>query len=185
MRSKPYIDANPHEPTDADWDRMCERGIRLDIGCGENPRPNHFGIDRMWGCEAFPLTWADGTLLLDSIATDIVASHILEHFSVRDVPAVLREWVRVLKPGGTLAVSVPDFDWICKHYIAGNPDEEPLFSYLLGGQKDHNDYHKSVFNFQILERLMMNAGLSDICRWRSDWADCSSLELSLNLRGMK
>lgn len=185
MRSKPYMDSNPHEPTLDEWDRLCRDGIKLDIGCGEKVRPNHYGIDRIWGCEAFPLTWADGTLLPDEIATEIVASHVLEHFGIWDTHAVLTEWMRVLKPGGVLRVAVPDFGWIHEQYTLGNPNQEPLFSYLMGGQRDPNDFHKSVFNEYVLEKHMLDVGLKDICHWESTWCDCAALELSLNLQGTK
>jgi len=45
----------------------------------------------------------------------IYASHVLEHFDYRDqlVPT-LKEWHRVLVPGGCLFVSVPDLDILAR-----------------------------------------------------------------------
>ena len=47
----------------------------------------------------------------------VVASHVLEHMP--DIKSALREWVRVLKVGGILAVVVPDGE-IRPHTIKGS-----------------------------------------------------------------
>ncbi|CAN0478189.1 unnamed protein product, partial [Discosporangium mesarthrocarpum] len=33
---------------------------------------------------------------------------------------MLREWARVLKPGGTIVLECPDFDQTVREYIEGN-----------------------------------------------------------------
>ena len=38
----------------------------------------------------------------------VVATEVLEHFETADVPAQLRKFVRLLKPGGRIVVTVPD-----------------------------------------------------------------------------
>src|SRR5262245_28797659 len=48
----------------------------------------------------------------------LYASHLLEHFDYKDaLDAVLREWRRVLAPGGTLHLSVPDLDTLCALFL--------------------------------------------------------------------
>ena len=47
--------------------------------------------------------------------TDVYASHVLEHFDYKDdLIATLKEWRRVLVPGGTLHVSGPDLDILAR-----------------------------------------------------------------------
>ncbi len=150
--------------------------MKLNLGGGNQKIPGFINIDRLNGQEAFPLpAYADGSV------DEIRASHILEHFGHREVPEVLKEWVRVLKPGGVLKIAVPDFDYLVQH----RHDELPLESYLMGGQSDQNDYHKSIFSERKLRDLMRYVGLTDVTRWQSELQDCASLPVSLNLQGVK
>lgn len=150
--------------------------MKLNLGGGNQKIPGFINIDRLHGQEVFPLpAYAN-----DSV-DEIRASHILEHFGHREVPEVLKEWVRVLKPGGVLRLAVPDFDYIVQH----RHDELPLESYLMGGQSDQNDFHKSIYTERKLRDLMRYVGLTDVTRWQSEIQDCASLPVSLNLQGIK
>jgi predicted SAM-dependent methyltransferase len=150
--------------------------MKLNLGGGNQKIPGFVNVDRLNGQEVFPLpAYADGSV------DEIRASHILEHFGHREVPEVLTEWVRVLKPNGVMRIAVPDFDYIVQH----RTDELPIESYLMGGQNDDNDYHRSVYSERKLRDLMEYIGLTDITRWVSEIQDCASLPVSLNLQGTK
>lgn len=151
--------------------------MRLNIGGGDHEIPGYENVDRKHGKEAYPLPYEDNSIEV------IRASHILEHFSHRQVAPVLKEWVRVLEPGGWLRVAVPDFNWIVHAYQEGH--DVPIQGYLMGGQVDEDDYHKTIFDRGGLERELEMAGLVDIQGWRDDVGDCASLEVSLNLMGRK
>jgi hypothetical protein len=155
--------------------------VKLNIGAGSVRIPGFIPIDRDLGSEAYPLPESvDGHCITTDSVEEIRASHILEHFPFREVPAVLREWVRVLQPGGTIKIAVPDFDKITKMR------NDPLWSrYLMGGQTDENDYHKSLFTAEALEAEMRAAGLGSIRFWSSDNTDTASSPCSLNLQGIK
>lgn len=149
--------------------------VRLDLGGGEiSAREGFISIDRRNGREVFPLAFPD------AIAEEIVASHVLEHFSMRDTADVLKEWVRVLKPGGLLRIAVPNLTWILEH-----PEHPHFEGYLMGGQTDSNDFHHALFTEQKLRTLMAGAGLVDVFPWVSEIEDCASLDVSLNLQGRK
>lgn len=149
--------------------------VRLNIGAGKVAIEGFTPIDRSVGLEAYPLTYADNSV------DEIRASHILEHFPQALTQSVLRDWVRVLKPGGRIRIAVPDFN-----KIAGElRGDLKRFTYLMGGQTDENDYHKSVWTTEKLLEQMEVAGLSPITSWVSDNTDCASLPVSLNLQGVK
>jgi len=90
--------------------KYCEEGTCLDIGCGwEKCHPNCIGIDVYpypSGSVDILHSGADLWMFQDGEVDSIVACHILEHFV--DTKSVLREWGRVLKPGGIIALIIPD-----------------------------------------------------------------------------
>jgi predicted O-linked N-acetylglucosamine transferase (SPINDLY family) len=152
--------------------------IRLDLGAGKISPPEFTPLGHGHGSEIYPLS-----LFADNSADEIRASHCLEHFSHRQVPHVLAEWVRVLKPGGVLSIAVPDFAKIAANYLEGA--SQPTENYVMGGQRDEDDFHRSLFDRERLTRLMVAAGLVSIESWASDLKDYAALSISLNLRGRK
>lgn len=181
---------------------MQTEELRLNLGAGPQPLAGYVNVDRKDGGEVYPLKvpqrgglakpgatvddanglrWspADGTV-------DVVrASHCLEHFGHRETLNVLKEWVRVLKPGGVLKVAVPDWDFIVSEAARGNPNRLPLEGYVMGGHVDGDDHHGALFTKQKLAHLMTLAGLTDLKPWVSEIKDCASLPVSLNLMGTK
>lgn len=151
--------------------------LKLNIGSGEQQIDGYTPVDRKYGLEAYPLACDDGTV------DEIRASHVLEHFSFHEIGRVLADWVRALKPGGTLKIAVPDFELIARAYLAGH--DFNVQGFAMGGQVDENDYHKAIFDAEALRDAMYRAGLVNIRRWKSEIRDCAALPVSLNLAGTK
>lgn len=103
----------------------------LDAGCGtgRNLRflSTHFGTDRVWGLDfsAFALGCCaqrgfNGRLARGSVnllpfadaAFDLVTSFDVLVTGGVDVPAALREFARVLRPGGAVLLRVAAYDWL-------------------------------------------------------------------------
>lgn len=147
--------------------------LKLNIGAGEVVIPGFTPIDRKLGSEAYPLSYADNSV------DEIRASHILEHFTFADSQQALKEWTRVLKPGGRIRLAVPDLEARDK----ADPDEWPFI--VMGGQTGPDDIHRSAWNENRLRAHMEHFGLTDIKRWHSPNTDTAAHPCSLNLEGVK
>jgi predicted SAM-dependent methyltransferase len=69
----------------------------------------------------------------ENIADSIYACHVFEHISYRRQLAVLRRWLEILKPGGRLLLSVPDFDKLANIYMRSDCEVRSIESHLMGG----------------------------------------------------
>ena len=141
---------------------------KLHLGCGKK----NFGQDwihidggdfeHLHSKDVRTLPFEEGTVDL------IYASHVLEYFDRVEVPKVLAEWKRVLKKGGILRLSVPDFDVLSRLYQAGTPIEQvigPLYGrWNMGGVWV---YHKTTYDYKSLKSVLESSGFSGVRLW--DW----------------
>jgi predicted SAM-dependent methyltransferase len=142
--------------------------MKLHLGCGPRVIPGWVHVDvadyphvqLRHEVDALPMI-SEGTIEV------VYACHVLEHFLRREVPRVLREWHRVLQPGGTLRLSVPDFAALVEVYRktgALGTVIGPLF-----GRQDHlYNFHHTVFDFEALRADLTSAGFVNVHRY--DWA---------------
>ncbi len=151
--------------------------MKLNLGSGSTVIAGFEPRDGAKGDVIYPLPDAD-----ESIA-EIRSSHCLEHFSHREVSAVLKHWISKLEPGGLLRIAVPDFLKIAKHYVDG--DELDVQGYVFGGHTDGRDHHGCGFDEELLTELLIDAGLERLHHWTSEIADSASLPISLNMGGYK
>lgn len=152
--------------------------MKLDLGAGAKSPDGYIPMGHAHGSEIYPLPFDDGSI------EAVRCSHALEHFPHGQIADVLKEWVRVLQPGGELRIAVPDFGKIAENYISGVA--QPTEGYVMGGQIDGSDYHKALFDEQSLKTALAAAGLVLLRPWRSEMNDdCAALPISLNLCGTK
>jgi predicted SAM-dependent methyltransferase len=96
----------------------------LNLGCG--PRVDH-KLPRPWLNVDISGSAADvisdiRTLPLDWTGhfREVRASHVLEHFFLRDMERALGDWTRVLQPNGILRIIVPDLDIVVASLARSN-----------------------------------------------------------------
>ncbi|MDY0302067.1 MAG: hypothetical protein RBQ99_10850, partial [Trichlorobacter sp.] len=95
----------------------------------------------------------------------LYASHVLEHFDFREeLVNVLKEWLRVLVPGGRLYLSVPDMDVLCSLFLCKQvlsvEQRFHLTRMMFGGHCDQHDYHLSGLNREFLAMFLHQAGFA-------------------------
>lgn len=146
--------------------------VKLHLGCGARCIPGFVHVD----AQAHPhvdlvADVARLEMIPDATADLIYAAHVLEHFGRWEFRAVLSEWRRVLKPGGSLRLAVPDFAACAKlYYERGLADGlNGLIGLICGGQRDGMDYHKMIFDESFLKHELLGLGFKNIRRW--DWRE--------------
>ena len=107
----------------------------LNLGCGSRYHPAWTNVD--FAPEDPAVLSHDlrrGIPFPDEEFDVVYHSHVLEHFSQRAARAFLGECRRVLRPGGTLRVAVPDLELIAKTYLG------TLERAAAGGGRGGDDY---------------------------------------------
>jgi SAM-dependent methyltransferase len=173
-----------------------KRKIVLHVGCGPRTAgqlPPQFDVDN----------WREVRLDIDKDAKpDIVASitdmrkvasesvtavwssHNIEHLCSSDVEAALKEFYRVLLPGGVAFIQVPDIQAVAEEIVKGNFEsaayESPAgpvcpIDMLYGYRKFVDSgcvfqQHKTGFTADSLRQKLENAGFNQIEVERHPWS---------------
>lgn len=96
--------------------------MKLNLACGDIIVPGWINVDLYnpkadLKCDVTRLPYEDNSV------EEIWASHIIEHFHYYEGFDVLREWLRVLKPGGKIMIETPDMLASCKLFVEGNEQD--------------------------------------------------------------
>jgi SAM-dependent methyltransferase len=159
------------------------RGLRyIDLGCGRNPHREFVNMDFEWH-PAVDLCWdiRCGLPFEDASLSGIFTEHCLEHFDLPCVRTILRECRRVLAPGGTVRIVVPDIEAYLRTYCRRlDGDVSPQFPYpeqeLIDGSRspvlcvnrvfyqdrDSPAGHRFMFDRHILELLLREVGFDRV-----------------------
>lgn len=130
--------------------------MKLDIGCGTFKREGYTGVDYYVETDIQAPMWA--IPLPDNSVDEIYSSHALEHVGKFDVVPTLMEWKRLIRPGGTIELHVPDLRWCCERWLA-HQSTDWYMDILFGMQNAEGEYHKTGFTPDIMQRYAANSGL--------------------------
>lgn len=147
--------------------------IKLNLGCGPKLLPGFINCDLSgnWS-KVKPDVECDVTKPLpfpDEYADEIHAYHLLEHLNRWEAPDILRDWQRVLKPGGLLVLEMPCLDKIVSLYahalIDGTaPDQRLTIMGLYGdpGYRNESMMHRWCYSIAELAGGLQALGFVDI-----------------------
>ncbi len=149
--------------------------MKLHLGCGKRHIPGFVHIDAIDYPHIDHVASIDNLSFIPDDSIELIYNcHVLEHFKRRDVDRVLREWFRVLKPGGVLRISVPDFAKLCEVYLKER-NIDRVIGALFGRQDYLYNIHYNVFDFDSLSKSLQNAGFGNVSRY--DWRDTEHADI--------
>jgi SAM-dependent methyltransferase len=172
----------------------------IHVGCGTIDYPGFINVDIIPLSHIHYIANAESLKMFKKESVDLIyMSHCLEHISHLNIDMVLSEYYKLLKVGGVLRLSVPDFSQIVKIY-SETEDLDSLLTVLFGGQDYDFNYHFSIFDEKFLRTKLLQAGFSLVNLWEygggpyKDLPDWSGRKIkvgekeyliSLNIEGIK
>lgn len=156
--------------------------LLLNLGSGTHNVPGWVNID-LWGWQAAwgvhpdvvwdlrrPLPLPDGSV------EAVFMEHVLEHLAAPVGLGALEQCHRLLRPGGVLRLSVPDFGRYARSYVAattGTGEDADFLTRERPGRPTplmavaevvYHHGHVSVWDAETLTALMRCAGFTDVTR---------------------
>jgi predicted SAM-dependent methyltransferase len=152
----------------------------LDVGCGANAHSDFINLDFLWHPKV-DVCWdvSNGLPFSDGSMQGIYSEHCLEHFSLPAAISLMREFRRLLMPGGTLRIVVPDAELYLRTYVAhmtGNTETSfpfgkseafegmwtPILSVnrLFYHDRESLSGHCVMYDFDLLQTMLLHLGFS-------------------------
>lgn len=141
--------------------------MKLHLGCGNKFIKGYVHIDAIDFPHVDHVSAIDNLSFIEENSVELIyACHVLEHFKRRDVSKVLKEWNRVLTPGGILRLAVPNFEKICEVYTVSK-NLDLVIGPLFGGQNYLYNIHYNIFDLKSINEYLSKSGFKDIREY--DW----------------
>lgn len=135
--------------------------VKLDVGSG-GPAASYLG-EGWLGVDPY-VGFADVSADMNCLPYDnntvdeIHTSHALEHIGRHEVAPTLREWYRVLVPGGRVTIKVPDLEWCVRHWLDHKHSLGWNIDIIFGNQNHEGEFHKTGFTTVTLTQYVVDAG---------------------------
>lgn len=112
---------------------------------------------------------ADLSRYPDAHFGEILALQVVQRLDHRgELDAALREWRRVLEPGGRISISVPDLDALAGLILARDrlsaKDRFEVMQMAFGGRGRHGECHRVGLNEEFLASFLIAAGFVNVRR---------------------
>lgn len=138
--------------------------MKLNLGCGGLILPGYINCDKYdkradVECDAISLPFQDNSV------EEIVSYHLIEHFDYWEATVVVKEWYRVMEPGGKLWIETPDLLACCVSFVnSGYAGRVELYGQFFAQPWIDGQIHKFMYTEEQLTLLLDHCGFRDISR---------------------
>jgi predicted SAM-dependent methyltransferase len=144
--------------------------LKINLGCGRHKlRDGFVNIDKLENAnpdllaDALNLPYGDGTV------DEIYCGHLIEHLTYEEGQQGLRYWHSLLKHGGILGVTVPNFDFLAALYVNDlSPEANRGFNDLFIYSYAQESLHKYCYGEALLKEVITGAGFVGLERLQID-----------------
>jgi predicted SAM-dependent methyltransferase len=160
--------------------RLRERhDLQVHLGCGNAVLADWINVDcypppRKPGREILTLDMRRGLPFASGSVQAVFTEHFLEHLPFETVRTVIvPEMYRILKPGGSVRIGVPNGAYFIEQYVASRAGrEDQVFTENRRGSTPmmmlndiaHSFGHYFVYDFETLGMILADGGFSDVRR---------------------
>ncbi len=188
-----------------EWSKLSNVFKKYNLGCGPKIYENFLNVGFWQQLEAGriykDLNGTSNTYMLnhdlrlgipaaDNTLDLVYHSHMLEHLTYQEGILFIKNCLRVLKPGGTMRVLVPDLELWINAYVNNNTFFFDQYRRDGGIDKDiyvtkaavfmgmlHNHEHKCGYDFESLKWLVEYVGFVDVKRTLYASGEVDDLEI--------
>src|SRR6266852_337088 len=146
----------------------------VNVGCGPYPVEGFCNIDYGWRPGVFCFDIRKGIPLPTGSVKGIFTEHCLEYLTTEQCLSVLRDFRRMLQPGGVARVVLPDGGLYCRLYVRAasgdkvewpyvEPNKPPIY-YVNRIMSGYGHYVGFVYDFESFKEAMLTAGFREVHR---------------------
>jgi len=146
----------------------------LNVGCGDNTHENFINLDYFWSQKVdicMDITKKKYPIK-DNSLKGIYSEHCIEHISFQHFEQNIKEFYRMLKPGGVLRIITPDGEIYLDIYERRKKGENLRMPYedgfitgmarINGIFRNHG--HKFIHDFETIYKILEQTGFKNIKR---------------------
>lgn len=169
-----------------------KKTTKLNIGCGTDYKEGWINVDNNSdnNITKLDLNWdLRNPLPFQDNSIDFVFNeHFFEHLTVDEAQLVIKDLMRVLKPGGVMRIAMPDLEAIVKQYRKGLKSDPLINNFKMDfidtkAESINMSFrwwgHKWLYDWEELTRRLKEAGYERVTRCKlqqSKYPELSNLE---------
>lgn len=132
--------------------------MKLNLGCGVYKLEGFINIDASDYCDPDVLANVLELPYGENTADVIYAGHLIEHLEAEELFGALKHWHKILKPGGKLYLTFPDFEKIFEMWDNGWANWKEVNGVLFGMDRPKDAgvlvYHRQLVSTNTIKPFL-------------------------------